>query len=688
MKRRGEFISERRFAVLYVIIGLMTFLLIGRLFVLQIINGEEYKEITATRLVKTIPQKAPRGEILDRYGRPMVSNRTGYSIVLSDMGYKNEELNNIVSTLLSVCESEEQEYNDGLPLSFEQPFRYTYYGTDEEVKTAKSAFLKNLSLNENLTPEELIKELCKKYKIDEKLPLETKRKLAGIRYEMQVKMFSKNNPFIFANDVDMTVVSKVKETSEQLKGVNISVEYYREYNSPGIASHIIGRTGAMFEEEYDVMKEKGYSINDYTGKDGIEKYCESLLRGIDGTNSIEEDDQGHIISSVSTMTARPGKDIILTIDSALQEETERALADAITDIRENASEDNDYEGGDCTSGCAVVIDVHSGEILALASYPSFNLSTFNEDYEKNYNNPSNPMWNRALSGTYEPGSIFKMVTALAGLETGVINTNTTVECNGRYMYYSPDYMPYCWNHSGHGVVNVEGAIKHSCNCFFFETGRLLTIERLNEYTKKLGLGDYTGIEIAGEAKGIIAGPEYVESIGEVWWPGDTIQASIGQSKNLFTPIQMANYIATLVNGGTRYRPHLIKKVKEYSSSEIIEETKPEIVDSIIMSNEYYRAILNGMKSVTEDGTAASVFSDFDISVGGKTGTAEVSSGSPNGIFAAFAPFENPQIAMAIVIEHGSHGISAAPVAKRIIGKYFGSNGTEYIEEKENMRLLK
>ncbi len=687
MKRR-EIEYEKRFSVLYVVIGIMAFLLIGRLFSLQIINGAEYKEITATRLVKTQPQQAPRGEILDRYGRPMVSNRMGYTITLTSIGQSNKEINNTVYELIKICEREEQAYNDGLPLTYEKPFTYTYYGTEREKQSSVERFLKSVEIENAKTPDELIKKLCERFEIDDYYADEDKRKIAGVRTEMQLKLFSRNNPYNFASDVDMEAVTKIKETANRLDGVNISVEYLRKYNQPGIASHILGRTGIIFKEEYEELEGKGYTINDIIGKDGIEKYCEDILRGKDGTNNIEEDDQGHIISSVSSVSAIPGNDVVLTIDAALQEETERALADAIYDIRSKASELNDYEGIDCNSGSAVVIDVHSGEILALASAPTFDLESFNKDYEKNYNNPHNPMWNRAISGTYEPGSIFKMVTALAGLETGVITTKTTVECNGRYMYYAPDYMPYCWNHAGHGITNVESAIKNSCNCFFFETGRLLTIEKLNEYTKKLGLGDYTGVEIAGEEKGIVAGPEYVEALGEIWWPGDTIQAAIGQSKNLFTPIQMANYIATLANGGTRYRPHLLKKVKEYSSSLVIDEKEPEITDKISMSDEFYTAIMNGMKSVTEDGTASAVFADFGITVGGKTGTAEVSNGSPNGVFVAFAPFENPQIAMAIVIEHGAHGISAAPVARRIIEKYFSGNTVEYTDGRIQMNLLK
>ena len=212
--------------------------------------------------------------------------------------------------------------------------------------------------------------------------------------------------------------------------------------------------------------------------------------------------------------------------------------------------------------------------------------------------------------------------------------------------------------------------------------------KLNEMTYKLGLGLKTGIELPEEEKGVVAGPEYVKKLNEKWWPGDTIQAAIGQSKNLFTPIQLANYIATLANGGTRYKTHLIKKVKEYSSSKIIEEYYPEVVEKIEMDAKHHKLIMEGMRSVTEDGTASSVFKDFSVSVGGKTGTAEVSKGSNNGIFVAFAPYENPQIAISVIVEHGSHGNSIAPVAKEIIAKYFTGDFLEYVDSKPKMELLR
>lgn len=674
---------KNRFIILYCVLGVIAFLVISRLFMLQVIDGHKYSEITATRLSKSIPQKAPRGEILDRYGRPLVSNRQGFSISISKVGSDNKELNSIILKLIEICESDGVNYIDTMPISSGAPFIFTY---TEKEKIEN--FNKSLDLNKNLSAKEVIKELSKRYEIDSSYSDIQKRKIAGVRSEMELRLFSSRNSYTFANDVSMNVVTKIKETTHALNGVNVLTEYLREYNEPGIASHILGRVGQIYKEEYDVLKDQGYDINAVIGKDGIEKYCESILKGTDGTLSIEENETGHIVSSVSTLSAVPGKDVILTIDLELQKTAERMLREVINSIAVNGVNSGYSEGWDADSGAAVVVDIHTGEILALASYPTYDLSRFNEDYQRNYKNPAKPFWNRAIAGAYEPGSTFKMATALAGLQAGVINENTVMTCNGVYTHYAPSYSPYCWKKEGHGPLNVIGAIENSCNIFFYETGRLSGIDRLNTLSRQLGFGEKTGIELPEEVKGIVAGPEYVKSLGETWWPGDTIQAAIGQSKNLFTPIQLANYIATITNGGTRYKTHLVKKVKEYATSNIIKEYYPEVVENIEINAKHHKLIMEGMRSVTEDGTASSVFEGFDVSVGGKTGTAEVPNGSNNGVFVAFAPYENPQIAISVVVEHGSHGNSIAPVAREIIAKYFTGDFLEYVENNPYMEITR
>lgn len=679
----------KRFIVLYTLLGVLSFFLIGRLFVLQVIDGADYSEITMKRLSKSMPQKAPRGEILDRYGRPIVSNRTGYSIQLTKMAESEEELNQTVLSLIQICEANQTEYYDSMPITREAPYVFTYQeDTEEEARAKIQKYNKSLKLDEGMEAPEVLAKLKERYHISPETEETSARKIIGVRSEMELRLFSKQNAYTFANDVDMNVVTSVKETTEQLTGVNIVVDYIREYNEPGIASHILGRIGPIYKEEYDVLKEKGYGINDVVGKDGIEKICEDVLRGKDGVNNIEQDANGKIISTVSSSPAVPGNDVILTIDLELQKVAEKSLAEVIKTISSGRG-----KGYDADSGAVVVEDIHTGELLAIASYPTFDLSKFNETYEENYKNKAKPLWNRAIQGTYAPGSTFKMVTAIAALEEGIVTPQTRFDCKGIYRYYaSSGYTPACWIYTDTGrahtdPMTVANAIKNSCNYYFYEAGRLLTIEKLNEYTKKFGLGQLTGIELPGEAKGVIAGPEYSKKMNTTWWPGNTLQAAIGQSDNLFTPLQLANYISTLANGGTRYQPHLVKKVKEYDSSHVISESMPKVLDSIQMKPQNYKAVMEGMRSVTEDGTASNVFRNFEIRVGGKTGSAEVPKGSANGIFTCFAPYENPQIAISVIVEHGAHGNSIAPVARDIIAKNFTGDMLEYIETNDPLTLL-
>ncbi len=679
----------KRFVALYALLGVLSFFLIGRLFVIQVIDGAQYNEITQKRLSKSMPQRAPRGEILDRYGRPIVSNRTGYSIQLTKMAETDEELNQTVLSLIRICEQNQAEYDDSMPITSQEPYSFTYEEETEEAKNSKiRKYNKSLKLDETLTAPEVISKLKEKYKISPNLPESDARKIAGVRAEMELRLFSRQTAYTFANDVDMNVVTSITETTEKLSGVNIVVDYIREYNEPGIASHILGRVGPIYREEYDVLKEKGYGINDVLGKDGIEQVCEDVLRGQDGVNNIQQDANGKIVSVVSSVPAVPGNDVILTIDLELQKVAEQSLAQIIKNISSGGG-----NGHDADSGAVVVEDIHTGEILAIASYPTFDLSRFNETYAENYKNKAKPLWNRAIQGAYEPGSTFKMITAIAALEEGVVTPQTRIDCQGIYRHYeSSKYTPACWIYTDTGrahtdPMHVANAIKNSCNYYFYEAGRLLTIEKLNEYTKKFGLGEYTGIELPGETKGIIAGPEYSKKMNTTWWPGNTLQAAIGQSDNLFTPLQLANYISTLANGGTRYQPHLVKKIKEYDSSRVLNESTPQIVESIQMKPQNYQAVMEGMRSVTEDGTASNVFRDFEISVGGKTGSAEVPNGSANAIFTCFAPYENPQIAISVIVEHGAHGNSIAPVARDIIAKNFTGNMMEYVEKNEPMTLL-
>ena len=363
------------------------------------------------------------------------------------------------------------------------------------------------------------------------------------------------------------------------------------------------------------------------------------------------------------------------------------MEQTITSIRQRGGDPSAKSGGDANTGAAVVLDVNNGDVLAMATYPTYNPSLFNEQYSQLLKNPHKPMWNRAIGGTYPPGSTFKMLTSIAALESGVITPNTYINDEGVYRFYQ-DYQPACWlwrqNHTTHGSLNVSGALAHSCNYFYYEVGRLTGINTMNDYAKRFGLGELTGIELTGEeSRGRLAGPEdrTRQNAGQ-WRGGDTLQAAIGQSENLFTPIQLANYIATIANGGTRYKPHIIKSVRSAIDNKVLMQTESEIIDIVELKTENLLAVKQGMLDVTENGTAQSAFRGYEIKVGGKTGSAQVPTGSDNAVFVAFAPYDKPQLAIAVIVEHGNKGSDVTPIVKAVFDNYFlsGFTGSDQIKQ--------
>ena len=497
-------------------------------------------------------------------------------------------------------------------------------------------------------------------------------------FDMKLRGFSIYNPYTLADDVSANVVAIVKENSALLNGVKIVESSVRVYPNGTLAAHTLGSVGVIYQEEYEKLKGKNYSMDAIIGKQGVELAFEEYLKGNDGIKGFEQTLDG-LSNVVTSQQAEKGDNVYLTIDFNIQSAVENALKNTINNIQQSVS--------DCNAGSAVCIDVNSGEILAIASYPSYVPSEYNKKYNELIKNPANPVWNRAIGGAYEPGSTFKMLTGIAAIEEGIIGPYDVILDEGVYKYYK-DYRPQCmeWKYGKtHGYVDMSKALEHSCNYYFFDVGRRLGIDKLNEYGKKFGFGEKTGIEIGGEVSGVIASPSYRKKIGGNWNPGDVLQASIGQSDNLMTPIQLANYVATIANGGTRYRPHLLKYVKDSETGELIKEENKDVVEKINLDEETIKVIKQGMKRVAEEGTASSVFGDFFIEVGGKTGTAEVSKGSNNGIFVAFAPYDEPKIAVAVVIEHGTGGYLAAPVAKAAFEEYFGEKS---IEDSYKVKVLK
>jgi penicillin-binding protein 2 len=655
----------------------LSFVMAARLYDLQIVNGDSYYGQSEKKITRSVYVEANRGELLDRYGRKLVTNRLSYNISFDWQIMPAERRNEIILNMIRLCKEKGLAYTNTMPISYNGK-DYGFTGEKDSVEQKRFAkYLKALGWPEDLTAGEVIAKQCTEYEVDPALSAEDALSVCGIRYELDLRSarIGMNIPsYIFTEDVSTDFIGVVKE--RDLPGVSVDTVSVRSYETP-YAAHLLGRVGPIYEEEYAALKKDGYAMDDYVGKDGAEKAFEKWLRGVSGTRIEELNTSGKVTNIMYTDKPEAGDNVLLTLDVRLQEAAERALASRIQEIKKLGEEGSKLGSADVGGGAAVVLDVRTGEVLAMASYPTYNLSSFNQDYSALIKDELRPMYNRALMGTYEPGSTFKMVTASAALNTGVIDGKTEILDRGLYTYFSPTYTPACeiyLNTRGtHGYVNVVDALKVSCNYFFFEVGRLTGIDKLNEYARRFGFGEKTGIELEGESSGTLAGPENRKANDGIWYPADTIQAAIGQSDNLFTPLQLANYVSTLVNGGKRNKVHILKSVKSYDYSQTLFENKAEILGTADLNDETVSLIKQGMLAVSERGSASAVFGNYPIKVGSKTGTAQTGRGSANGIFVAFAPYDNPEIAVALIVERAGKGSRIGVIARDIFDAYFRTN---------------
>lgn len=659
--------ENKSFLHRYVILGVFLFAFIllfaVRLFNLQIINGDEYRQSINDQTERSYPIKASRGEILDAYGRPLITNRMGYYIRIQDVGADDIKLNETIEGLLGIMRENNEKVIDDFPINADNEF---VFKDSKDVKASTSEWKKENKFSDK-SAKKIMYLLEKKYKVSGDYDKQTRRDIIAIRFRMEKSNFDVVSPYTFATDISMDSVQKISEQSFKLSGVSVEVEPIRQYVNGNMAAHILGRTDIIYAEEYEKLKDKGYGMNDVIGKDGLEKELEPYLKGKDGVVMVKQNKKGGVEQVLSEKPPKTDNYAVLTIDSKLQAATEKALQENIAAARAG-------KGYDAYSGAAIAVDVKNSAVLAIASYPDYNPEEYKEKFTELSRDKTKPLFNRALDGAFTPGSTFKPLTAIAALEEGKITPTSTITCEGVYKYFAPSFMPTCliWK-SGrtHGAINVSQAIGVSCNYFFYEAGRRVGIENLNKYAKEFGLGEKTGIELS-EAQGIVAGPAYREKIGSRWYPGDTVQAAIGQSDNMFTPAQLASYVTTILNHGKRRSLHIIKEVREYDTDKIVYQTEPKVLSDAKISDKTLEAVKDGMRRVAEDGTASAVFDDFPIEVAGKTGTAEVGSGSDNVLFVGFAPYDNPQIAVAVVIEHGASSRFAAKIAKEMFASYLGT----------------
>ncbi len=677
--------NKLRYNIINLIIYAVGIILVLRLFNFQIIHGEEYRQLSNNRLTREIVVTPTRGNILDRTGNILVGNTMGFELQLYKSKIDNETLNKTILNVISILEKNGDTYTDNFPIKI-NPFEYSYQG--ETLTNWK----KNNKLDENTTAEEAFFSFATKYEVKNN-DIEEIRKIIGIRYRMQTEGYSSTTPLIISRNISRQSFIELDEQSNDFPGVDAVTKSLRDYKHGSLASHIIGYMGRINEEEYR-EKSGNYGMNDYIGKFGMEYIFEDYLRGKSGKRQVDMDINGTRVAEYDTEEAIQGSDVVLTIDASLQKVAEKALSDNLEKLRNGGF----GEVCNATRGAIIVTNVKTGEILAMVSLPDYEPQLFLNgisdekwtEYKEN-----NALYNVAAQGSYAPGSIFKMVTAIAGLESGVITTTEKINDTGVYPY---GHNPVCWiwtlYHGGHGLINVSEAIEKSCNYFFYEIGYRMGIEELEKYATYFGLGKKTGVEVRNETTGTLAGKTYYEKEkkGETWYLGNTLSAVIGQAENSFSPLQIAKYISMLANGGKNIDLTLIKTIINQDGTQVSREEIDKYVDKVIgrvnedkedlnISEENINAILKGMKSVTSDreGTAYSAFRNLDIEVGGKTGSAEAGN-KQNGWFVGFAPFDEPEISVVVFVEGGEHGSYAAGIARDVIAEYFGMDAETVIED--------
>ncbi len=613
-----------------------------RIFSLQVIDKNNLSSASSGLNEVKVTLPAARGEILDRSGRQIAVNRDGFDVVFNSAYIDRTQLNSLIVKLIELFSEYNATYNDTLPLNTETPYGFT--------DTAGAAKIRKfLNVADYATAEQCFLRFVEKYSLGG-FDTDTQRKIMGVRYSMDKAAFSVSAPYTFAEDIPQELMLVISETHMLLSGVSVEVTPYRYYPVSDLMPHLIGTTGPIYEEEWEEYKQKGYSYNDRVGKSGIELYAEEHLRGTDGEMIYYFDSQGKIVSTKVTKEPIPGKTVMLTIDKSLQKVTQEVLASSIKNLRNQG-------GTTVTGGAVVVMDIDSGAILTAANYPSYDMATMSKEYNNLLKDENKPLLDRAFQGVYPIGSTVKPLVALAAMEKGKYDYGEEIFCKKTYDYFS-DYRPNCMHY--HGTMNLKNALARSCNYFFFELGRRTGIKTLTEYYKNFGLGVKTGVEV-NDSSGILT--EYESD------SGNTIQVAIGQL-NAFTPLQLACYTSTLANGGTRYKATLIDSVVSYNYSQTYIDNTPEVLGEFDINSTMLASVKEGMLSVTVDGTGSPVFSDYSITVGGKTGTSQTNSGADHSVFIAFAPYDKPEIAISVVLEHGASTYTVTSIARAVLDSYF------------------
>ncbi len=667
-----KFFERLRAAFFFIVILAALALCCIDLMKIQIVNGAEYLEKAKTTRMASQVITSPRGEIIDRSGNEIVSNKTGFNVIIEKAFFPsdNKEINRIICGIAKILDKDGVEWIDSLPITMEQPYEYLEAQDSSIVKLRK-----NISVQPYATAADCIEAMYKIYEIDESYSEREKRIIAGVRYEMILRSFSLSNRYTFAEDIPMDTVVKLKEAAYSFDGMDIVEEAVRVYEAGDVAPHLIGTVGAISAEEYEELKDSGYALNDVIGKSGIEKAMESELRGTKGTRTLELVN-GVVTSDLVTEEACPGNTVKLTLDIDYQRDVQEILENHILWLNNQTSTNKKGENAD--AGAVVVLDVKNGALLAAATYPTYDLNDYLTDYASVVNGENSPLTNRATNGLYRPGSTFKTVTATAALNEGYLTSKSTITCNHKYTYWD-DYKPECtgW----HGTINVVTAIEKSCNIFFYEVGRLMGPDLIARYANMYGLGTDTYLETGG-SKGVIATPQSMADRGLEWNAGLVVQEAIGQSETAVTPLQMAVQACTIANKGVRYQPHLVDSVYNYTQDRLISKTPATTVQVIPdNSGETFDLVIQGMKKAAafapysypakKDYYTDYLLTSLPKETAIKTGTPQMTTKEDTGsAFIGFYPADEPEIAFSGFIEHGEY---SKFIIKQIIDAYYNKN---------------
>ena len=653
-------VKKWRYALVLTLVLAAMAVFSARLIRWQIFQSDYYNDIALTSTEYNVSTDAIRGEIYDVNGVPLAVNKTGYRVLINKIFMPDEELNATVVKLVALLESCGCKWIDELPIIVDANGEYAF----DEERSSEIADLKskdNLNMNPYSTAAECMAKLVERYECGD-YSKKQQRDIISVRYNMSRVGYTRSTPYVFAEKITERAMNVISENMQSVRGVETESTAIRVYENGSVAPHIVGVTGLISAEEYTQMKSKGYGYTDEIGKSGIENAFEKELRGSGGTRTYEMDSNGNV-TSYDSITSKPGNSVYLTIDSKLQKTAQKALKEAVKEANDYAKSVDDKEkGADCSGAAIVVMKVSDFSVICSANYPTYDLSKYYSDYEKLVSDKTVPLFDRAFMGALAPGSTFKPLVASAALQEKAITTKTHIDCQGVYTKNGLKL----WCMGFHGPIDMYQGIRDSCNVFFAETARLVGIENIDKYAKRCGLGVKTGVEII-ESRGTLAGPEYSREMGSEWYDSFVSPAGIGQSDNQFTPLQLATYAATLANNGVRLRAHVVDKVVSYEGNDIIYETEPEIMDNMGVSVQNLKEVQKAMNIAANNYSA---LQDFPVQIAGKTGTAE-NAGSDHANFICYAPYDKPEIAVGVMVEHGAKSTVAINAAKKVMREYFG-----------------